>query len=379
MVLKVTLAGGGTAGHVNPLLATARVLRDRGAEVNVLGTAEGLEADLVPQAGFPLITLPKAPLPRTISLDAIRVPGKLRQATSIAGEVLQESDALVGFGGYVSAPAYFAAARQGLPFVVQEQNVKPGIANRVGALWASGVSLAFPQTSLKAKSGKTVFTGMPLRREIVALGEKRVTEKGRQEARTEAALALELDPDMPTLLVMGGSLGAQHINEVLGEAAREGLLSRTGPMQILHLTGKGKAEAVRRARESAPSVAWHIQEYMEDMDLALSVADLVVCRSGAGTVAELGVLGQPAVYVPLPIGNGEQLRNAEGQINAGGALAVRDEEFDLGSLQNVVLDLLFDRRRLREMGEANRATSPGDGANLLSDMVEEAVSSRRKK
>ena len=121
VALRVALAGGGTAGHVNPLLATAQVLKDRGWHVEVIGTEEGLEKDLVPQAGFPLTTVPKAPLPRSVSLEALRVPTKLKEATTISRGVLENVDALIGFGGYVAAPAYFAASRMGLPFIVQEQ------------------------------------------------------------------------------------------------------------------------------------------------------------------------------------------------------------------------------------------------------------------
>ena len=372
MVLRVVLAGGGTAGHVNPLLATAAVLESRGHQVEVLGTKEGLESTLVPGSGLKLHTLPKVPIPRRPSKDLFTVPRRLKEATHIAEKVLGEADVLVGFGGYVSAPAYIAASRMGIPFVVQEQNARPGWANRLGARNARSVSLTFPQTSLAARHGRTVFTGLPLRRSIVELAQKRATPEGAWESRVKACALFDLDPGMPVLLVTGGSLGAQHINEVVAEGAS----AFAGKAQILHATGSGKAGQVAAAATSAPAVTWVVREYISNMEDALAASDLVLCRSGAGTVAELGSLGLPAFYVPLPIGNGEQRRNAEGQIAAGGAMLVDDKDFSVDNLRNQVLPLLENPEILEAMGAANRSTSPGDGASAVADLVEEAGEAR---
>lgn len=372
MVLRVVLAGGGTAGHVNPLLATADVLEGRGHKIEVLGTKEGLESTLVPAAGLTLQTLPKVPMPRRPSKDLLTVPARLKSATKIAEEVLGGADVLVGFGGYVSAPAYIAASRLGVPFVVQEQNVRPGWANRLGARSAKSVSLTFPQTRLAARHGRTVFTGLPLRRSIVELAEQRSTSEGASRARTSACELFGLDPDLPVLLVTGGSLGAQHINEVVASGAP----AFAGRAQILHATGTGKADEISVVAANSPGVTWVIREYISNMEDALAAADLVLCRSGAGTVAELGALGLPAFYVPLPIGNGEQRRNAEGQVAAGGALLVEDKDFSVDNLRNQVLPILGDDAILKRMGEANRSTSPGDGASAVADLVEKAGQTR---
>ncbi len=369
MALRFLLAGGGTAGHVNPLLATAHVLRERGHHVEVLGTEEGLESRLVPEAGYRLHTILKVPIPRRPSPQLFTVPKRLKSATDKARQALEGMDVLIGYGGYVSAPAYFAAQKSGPPFVVQEQNVRPGWANRVGALNAVAVSLAFPQTKLKAAKGETVFTGLPLRHQIMELANVRSQPESAREAKVEAAAAFGLDPDVPTLLVTGGSLGAVHLNEVVVEAAP----FFAGHAQILHATGRGKAAEVLQAAESAEGVTWVVREYLSNMDQALAAADLVLCRSGAGTVAELGVLGLPAFYVPLPIGNGEQRRNAEQQIAAGGAMLVEDRDFDVDVMTSRVLPLLEDSSHLLKMGEANRSTSPGDGAVLLADIAEAAA------
>lgn len=318
------LAGGGTAGHVNPLLAVAAALADLdpGIRVTALGTAEGLEARLVPAAGLPLATVPRVPLPRRPSMDLLRLPGRLRDAVAAAGRAIDESGAqvVVGFGGYVSTPAYLAARRRRIPVVVHEANARPGLANRLGARWARAVAVTFPGTSLP----RAQVTGLPLRAPVAELVAER--EQDAAGARARAAAALGLDPALPTLLVTGGSLGAVSINTAAAGAA--GALLDAG-VQVLHLTGDGKADAVRAALEGLPGAdRYHVREYLAEMHLGLAVADVVLGRAGAGTVCEVAALGIPAVYVPLPVGNGEQRRNAQGVADAGGALLVDDAELD---------------------------------------------------
>ncbi|WP_186811539.1 UDP-N-acetylglucosamine--N-acetylmuramyl-(pentapeptide) pyrophosphoryl-undecaprenol N-acetylglucosamine transferase, partial [Cellulomonas persica] len=326
--MSVLLAGGGTAGHVNPLLAVAGELRRRhpDATLTVLGTAEGLEARLVPLAGLPLAVVPRVPLPRRPSLDLLRLPARLRAAIEAAGRAIDESGAqvVVGFGGYVATPAYLAARRRDVPVVVHEQNARPGLANRLGARWARAVAVTFPGTSLPG----AVVTGLPLRGPVAALVEQRAQDAAGTRAR--AAVALGLDPELPTLLVTGGSLGAASINAALAGAA--GDLLAAG-VQVLHLTGRDKSGPVVAARDALTLerdlvARYHVREYLDEMHLALACADLVLGRAGAGTVCEVAALGLPAVYVPLPIGNGEQRRNAEPVVAAGGALLVDDADLD---------------------------------------------------
>ncbi len=189
--LRVLLAGGGTAGHVNPLLATAAALQDPalggdpGTRILVLGTAEGLENRLVPEAGFELALVPRVPLPRRPSGDLLRLPHRLGKAISAATEAIEavEADVVVGFGGYVSTPAYLAARKAGVPVVIHEQNARPGLANRLGASWAHAVALTFASTRLKASKGRTEVTGLPLRPAIATLVTQRSTTEGAQRAR----------------------------------------------------------------------------------------------------------------------------------------------------------------------------------------------------
>ena len=365
---SVLLAGGGTAGHVNPLLAVADALRAAapGVRITVLGTREGLESDLVPAHGLPLAVVPRVPLPRRPSGALLHLPARLRAAVGAAASALDESQAqvVVGFGGYVATPAYLAARHRGLPVVVHEQNARPGLANRLGARWARAVAVTFPGTALPHAE----VTGLPLRQPIAALVAERADDP--VEARRRAAAELGLDPSLPTLLVTGGSLGALSLNRAVTAAAPELL---DAGVQVVHLTGRGKAEPVRRAVESLAGAArYHVLEYLSRMELALAVADLVVGRAGAGTVCELAALGIPAVFVPLPVGNGEQRLNAAAVVAAGGGLLVEDKALDARWLRTHVLPLLVgpDAAAARErMASAAASVGVRDAAQRVARLV----------
>lgn len=398
--LRVLLAGGGTAGHVNPLLALAAELRTRhdDAQIVVLGTAEGLEARLVPAAGFELAVVPRVPLPRRPSADLFRLPGRLRQAVAAAEQAIADvgnpagaaagnlagaaagnpasgaagAQVVVGFGGYVATPAYLAARRRSVPVVVHEQNARPGLANRLGARRAAAVAVTFPGTPLHSTTTGATVTGLPLRAALAGLVAD--LDADREGTRRQAAQELGLSSDTTTLLITGGSLGALSLNQKVVAAARE--ILATGA-QVLHLTGKGKGDAVRETladvlATSDLAARWQVREYLDDMHLALAVADLVVCRSGAGTVCELAALGIPAVYVPLPVGNGEQRRNARDVVAAGGGLLVDDKDLSAAWVREHILPLLradgADRRA--QMGAAAASVGVRDGAARLADLVE---------
>lgn len=379
--LRVLLAGGGTAGHVNPLLATAAALRDPttggdpATELLVLGTRQGLESRLVPEAGYELSYVPRVPLPRRPSLDLLRLPVRLRQAVDAAGRAIEAvgADVVVGFGGFVSTPAYLAARRAGVPVVIHEQNARPGLANRLGARWAAAVALTFASTPLKAATGTTTVTGLPLRPAIGELVAQRGTEEGARVARLTGATALGLDPEATTLLITGGSLGAQHLNEVVAAA----LGDLPEGLQVLHLTGKGKDEPVRAALSEAVDAGrapgdlagrYHVLDYLTAMEQAYACADGVMCRSGAGTVAELTALGLPALYVPLPIGNGEQRLNAADVVAAGGGRLVADGDLEPCDVAGFATELADDERRTAT-ARAAASTGVRDGAARLAALV----------
>lgn len=359
---SVLLAGGGSAGHVSPLLALADCLRGRRPDMAIaaLGTETGLESRLVPARGYPLHLVPKVPLPRRPSGDLLRLGGRLRAAVAAADQAISVTGAqvVVGFGGYVSTPAYLAARRRRLPIVIHEQNARPGLANRLGARMTPYVGVTFAATVLPHAE----VVGMPLRPEI--------THLDRAALRGQGLAHFGLEEGRPTLLVTGGSLGAQRINQALqGSVAA----LRAAGVQVLHLTGAGKAFEV----EPSPGAHYVVVPYADRMDLAYAVADLVVCRSGANTVCELTALGLPAIYVPLPIGNGEQRLNAADVIAAGGGLLVADPLVTAAWVSATVIPLIGDHARLAEMSAAAAGVGVRDGDDRLADLVARAASSPR--
>lgn len=368
MSLSVVLAGGGSAGHVSPMLALADALRrqDSDTRITCLGTAEGLEARLVPQRGYELRTLPKVPLPRKPSLALLRVPGRLAAAIRTAGAVLDDvaADVVVGMGGYVSTPAYLAARRRGIPIVVHEQNARAGIANKVGARLGATVATTFPNTPLRGATR----VGMPLRQEISTLD--------RTALRAQARAHFGLDPQAPTLLVTGGSLGAQRLNEALAEGGKR---LRCAGIGVLHLTGVGKAidpPVVGDGDPTRVAPAYVVHEYTDRMDLAYAAADLVLCRAGANTVCELTTVGLPAVYVPLPIGNGEQRLNAEAVVRDGGGLLVDNASLTGDYVAGPIRELLLDRPRLQQMAEVAASHGSGHADIALAELVRAAAGER---
>jgi UDP-N-acetylglucosamine--N-acetylmuramyl-(pentapeptide) pyrophosphoryl-undecaprenol N-acetylglucosamine transferase len=359
---SVLLAGGGSAGHVSPLLALADCLRrrDPGLRVTVLGTQEGLEQRLVPARGYDLRTIPKVAFPRRPSGALVRLPGALKLAVEAAGAAIDEAapDVVVGFGGYVSTPAYLAARKRGVPIVVHEQNSKPGLANRVGARITPYVATTFASTSLP----HATVLGMPLRREIAMLD--------RAASRAQGLAHFGLDDHRPTLLITGGSLGAQRLNAAF--ASRVGQLRARG-IQVLHITGLGK-EFVHDSRVSGPPYV--VVAYVDRMDLAYAVADLVVARSGANTVCELTAVGLPAVYVPLPIGNGEQRFNATDVVAAGGGILVDDSGLTPQWIDAALLPVVTDGPRIARMAVAAASIGERAADERLADLVVAAAASR---
>ena len=345
-------AGGGTAGHVNPLLATADRLRERDpeAQVLVLGTAEGLEARLVPERGYELLTIPRLPFPRRLNREALRFPGRWRRTVAQVRAILRERkvDVVVGFGGYASAPAYRAARLEKLPIALHEQNAKPGFANRLGARWTAFVGVTFVSTKLRHSR----VVGLPLRHEIAALD--------LPPARAEGRALFGLDHRMPTLLVTGGSTGARRLNESVSRSVAALLGSG---WQVLHLTGS-------RSPVADPALpGYHLLEYCDRMDLALAVTDLAISRAGAGTLAELAALGIPAVLIPYAAGNGEQAYNAQDAVNAGGAMVVTDDAFSAEYVQTELPVLLRDRARIADMAARMASVGVRDGADRMVELV----------
>jgi UDP-N-acetylglucosamine--N-acetylmuramyl-(pentapeptide) pyrophosphoryl-undecaprenol N-acetylglucosamine transferase len=355
-VTRYLLAGGGTAGHVNPLLAVADRIKDRepDAVVLVLGTAEGLEARLVPARGYELLVVPRLPFPRRPNQAALRFPSRFRGIIGQIRQLIREHqiDVVVGFGGYVSAPAYLAARAEKVAIAVHEANARPGMANRLGAQLTRFVGTAFASARLPHSR----FVGMPLRREIETLD--------RRAGRSAALEHFGLDPRKPTLLVTGGSQGAKRINDTVFASAAAIL---GAGWQVLHVTGE------RSDLVSSPFGGYLLIPYLDRMDLALAAADLAIARAGSATVSEFTALGVAAVYVPLAIGNGEQRLNARDVVAVGGATIVDNAQFTPEWVSSTLVPLLQNRALVAAM--AARALSIGvlDGADRTVDLVTDAV------
>lgn len=362
--MHVVLAGGGTAGHIEPALALADALRRQDPTVGItaLGTERGLETRLVPERGYELALIPAVPLPRKPTPELITVPGRLRGTIKAAEEVLErtKADCVAGFGGYVALPGYLAAKRRGVPIVVHEANARPGLANKIGSRYTKFVAVSTPDSKLRHAR----YVGIPLRRSIATLD--------RGALRPEASAAFGLNPNLPTLLVSGGSQGARRLNEVVESVAPN--LQRSG-VQILHVVGpKNELPQVDNMPGMPPYVP---VPYVDRMDLAYAASDMMLCRAGAMTVAELSAIGLPAAYVPLPIGNGEQRLNAQPVVKAGGGLLVDDAELTPDWVRQQVLPVLTNRQRLHEMSWAAAEFGRRDADELLVGMVYEAVAGRR--
>ncbi|MCW4355426.1 undecaprenyldiphospho-muramoylpentapeptide beta-N-acetylglucosaminyltransferase [Hoyosella sp. YIM 151337] len=339
--VSVVLAGGGTAGHIEPAMAVADALRDIDPDVRItaLGTERGLETTLIPERGYPLELIPPVPLPRKPSRQMLALPARVRQSVKQTRAILDqvEADVIVGFGGYVSLPAYLAAGpgllrrRRRIPIVVHEANASAGLANKVGARRAARVLTAFPESGLRG--GTQV--GIPVRAAITTLD--------RAALRDHARDSFGLDPQAKTLLVFGGSQGARTLNDAVSGAAPE--LAAAG-IGVLHAHGPKNTIEIPASPGGPPYVAL---PYLSRMDLAYAAADAVVCRSGAMTVAEVSAVGLPAVYVPLPHGNGEQELNARPVVAAGGGIIIADRDLTRDRVVDTIIPLLEDTARLQRM------------------------------
>lgn len=362
--VSVVLAGGGTAGHVEPALAVADALTARhpGVRITLLGTARGLETRLVPERGYALRLITPVPLPRKLNRDLLRLPARLRRSVRETRAVLEdvEADVVVGFGGYVAVPAYLAARQDRIPIVVHEANARAGVANRLGARFARRVLAAVPNSGLP----EAEVVGMPLRASITGLD--------RAALRAQARAHFGFADDARVLLVFGGSQGAASINRAVSSAAAE--LAAAG-VSVLHAHGPKNTLDLPDPRPGDPPYV--AVPYLTRMDLAYAAADLAICRSGAMTVAEVSAVGLPAVYVPLPIGNGEQRLNALPVVDAGGGLLVADADLTPAYVGGEAARLVADGPRLAAMTAAAAGVGHRDAARRVADVVLDVATADR--
>jgi UDP-N-acetylglucosamine--N-acetylmuramyl-(pentapeptide) pyrophosphoryl-undecaprenol N-acetylglucosamine transferase len=365
--MNVVLTGGGTAGHVFPALAVAGELRDaHGAAVTFIGAVDGQEARLVPDAGFPFVGLQVRSAqsrwsPATVHAISLAFRGSRACRPAVAG-----ADVVVSIGGFASASAVLAARRTRRPLVLMEPNSVPGVVNRIAARWADVVATTFAATARRLPTGTRVErTGNPIRPEIASVpGE-------RDRLRAEAVQAFDLRPDRTTVLVLGGSQGALHLDEVLAQTLPS--LEDRADLQLLVSTGAAHLDVVARAIRPDSALLVRAVGFIERMDRALAVADLVVSRAGA-SVAELAACGLPAILVPYPHATEQhQEANAREVVAAGAARRLADADLSPSALATGILDLVDDARTRTSMGAAATAWARPDAAARIAALAVEVA------
>ncbi len=367
--MNVVLAGGGTAGHVFPAVAVASELRARGAEVTFVGAQDGQEATIVPAAGFLFVPVHAVSAQTRLSLRSMKAVALAVRASRAVRPVVARADVVIGIGGFASAPAALAARSTARPLLLIEQNSVPGAVNRIAARWARVVATTFEATARRLPPGPRIErTGNPIRPEIAALVDARAA------VHDEALAVFDLRPDRRTVLVVGGSQGALHLDQVL--AASLPLFVGRDDLQLLVSTGRDHLGVVEDAAADAP-IPVRVLPFIDRMDLALAVADLAVSRSGA-SVAELAAAGLPSILVPYPYATeNHQEANAREVVEAGAATMILDAELTPEGLSSGILGLMDDHEGRREMAAAARAWARPDAARRIADLAEELAEERR--
>jgi UDP-N-acetylglucosamine--N-acetylmuramyl-(pentapeptide) pyrophosphoryl-undecaprenol N-acetylglucosamine transferase len=312
--MKIVLAGAGTAGHIEPAIAVADTWRKEfpNTEFEFVGTSTGLENSIVINSGYRLNLIPKVTLPRSLSITGLLAPFRFGQALSKSVRIVSGAQCVIGFGGYVSAPIYLAAAICRVPFVIHEANAIPGWANKFGAKLGGALAVGKLVKSGKFKEAQVV--GLPLKSSVSDALE--LSKNDWAGARKAAKKRLGIKTDKHLLLIIGGSQGSLALNSVITDSL-EYLLTK---FEIIHSVG-GKNQLPMEKSGYQPVA------YIEDMATAYLAADVIIARSGAVTCAEINALGKFAIFVPLAVGNGEQARNADFLVEQGRALVLPQSEF----------------------------------------------------
>lgn len=348
--MRVIIAGGGTGGHIIPGLAIARALQTKySAEILFIGTARGLETKLIPQAGFELQLVTVGALKGVSAVRRLRTLVDLPLAIWKAGNMIRvfKADVVIGVGGYASGPAVLAAILRGVRTLVFEMNAVPGLANRLVAKFVTASAVHFEDTE-KYFRNPTV-TGVPVRKEFLVQGGKHERER-------------------PSILVTGGSQGARALNRAFCEAAPE-LLKRVPGLRIVHQTGERDLAATKTAYERA-GVEAEVSGFIADMPAAFERADLLMCRAGASTVAEVAMAGKAAIFVPFPFATDDhQKRNAEALSAKGAALLINESELTPERVANEVSSLITNPQRLSDMGNAAKGLSHPHAAEEIAEIV----------
>lgn len=367
--LRVAIAAGGTAGHINPALALAEELAARGHQVEFFGQPKKLESTLVPQAGFPFNPIDVTGFDRSRPWTLVSALWRMRAAQKTIGRHFGSSrpDVAVGFGAYIELPLINWCHAQGIPCVIHEQNSVPGLANKTSAAKVKTVCVSLP-VAIDAFRGKVgpdtqiVVTGNPVRQSVI------------RADRAEGRRSLGIPKDATMLLVFGGSLGAQHLNEGI-VALKDRLLAQPS-LRIVHSTGDKLYDdtVAALALTEDERARWQVMPYISDMGDALAAADLVVSRAGASSIAEIAARAVPSLLVPYPLATeNHQATNAHLLADVGAALICDDDRIGTDEFTDDLLGLVADADRRRSMHEAALTLGAGDAASALADQVEAAA------
>ncbi len=365
--MLAVLSGGGTAGHINPALALADVLSDRGCDVRFAGTPRGVEARLVPAAGVPFTAFEASGFNRNHPTTIVSGVAKIAKSTKAAKKWFREigPDVVVGFGGYVSIPVARAAESMGIPVVVHEQNSVMGMANRYLAKSAAAVCVTYEGTADGVCDPRIVHvTGNPVRASVLAA------------RREEGRAMLGIPDEARMLLVFGGSLGARRINEAMTE-----VLIRShaeGRLQHIHGTGKSGYDTMAAAL-AEHGVPLHgdgidVRAYIDDMPRCMAAADLVISRCGAMTLSELPAAGKPAILIPSPyVAENHQYHNAMVLVEQGAAVCIEEKDLTGDRLWDTVCQLTADPARLKQMAQAMRSAAVLDADERIWQVIRETL------
>ncbi len=330
--MKILFAAGGSAGHVDPALATAEAIVDADptAQITFLGSKQGIEAKLVPASGYRLATIEKLPFPRKLSLAIFLWPFRALRTLQRTRRIVREFDVVVGFGGYISAFAMMAAFLERTPRIFHEANALPGLANRFAARLGALAFASYPE-ACNSMSGATLMP-LPLRMSLTLPA----------TSKSLAKSAFGVPEGMPTLLVIGGSLGARRLNALVATIVEE-----DGPQEysIIHSLGHG-------VELPAPTSRYRPLSYIDEMDVALAAADLVISRAGAGAVAQITRYEVPAIFIPLWHGNGEQGANVAPAVEVGAALVIKESPEMETQVRSAVSRLMHDESERTSMRAA---------------------------
>lgn len=372
--LKVILSGGGTGGHIYPAVAVAEALKRRlgdGVELLFVGAEGKMEMEKVPALGYRIEGLPVVGLQRRLTLRNLQVPFKVAESLRKARRVIREfgADVVVGFGGYASAPVLWSAQRMGIPTLIQEQNSYAGVTNKILASRAKRICVAYEGMERFFPKDRIVMTGNPLRGRLLEQHDPAVL-------KAEGLAYFGLKADKPIVLVVGGSLGTRTLNNMM--KANVDRITSEGKMQVIWQTGKFYEREMTEFMQNRSSEGIWRGAFIDRMDLAYAVADVVVGRSGAGTVSELCLVGKPAIFVPSPnVAEDHQTKNAMALVRKDAALLVPDSEA-VTALFPVVEQLLADPARMQRMAANIKALGIADSADRIVDELLAVVKEQKR-